>query len=86
MQYAMTAGPDDVGQRVVVRQRVREEQYNDVLGELLQWDERAVSVRDKYGQVHSVPRNDVVAAKRVPPPPEPRPAAGSSSVEGSPSA
>jgi len=72
VRYAMTAGPADVGFRVVVRQRVRGEQYVDVLGELLRWDDQAVSVRDKYGQVHSVARTDVVAAKRVPPPPEPR--------------
>lgn len=72
VRYAMTAGPADVGSRVVVRHRIREEQYGDVLGELLHWDEQTVRVRDKYGGVHSVARADVVAAKRVPPPPDPR--------------
>ena len=37
-------------------------------GELVRWD-REVVVRDRAGLLHTVARADVVAAKRVPPPP-----------------
>ena len=69
MSYARTAGPADVGLRVVVRRRLEDGRYTDLLGELLHWDEHSVGVRDRNGQEHTVRTGDVVAAKRVPPPP-----------------
>ena len=72
MRYARTAGPADVGLRVVVRRRLDGGRYTDLLGELLHWDEHEVRVRDRHGQEHTVRTSDVVAAKRVPPPPTPR--------------
>ena len=72
MRYARTAGPADVGLRVVVRRRLDDGRYTDLLGELLHWDEQEVRVRDRHGQEHTVRTSDVVAAKRVPPPPTPR--------------
>ena len=58
----------DVGARVVVRRRLPEGGSGDLLGELVRWDGEVV-VRDRAGLLHTVARADVVAAKRVPPPP-----------------
>jgi hypothetical protein len=71
-RYALDLAPADVGSRVVVRRRLPEGQYGDVLGELERWPEDGsdeVVVRDRHGVVHRVPRADVVAAKTVPPAP-----------------
>ncbi|BCJ28222.1 GNAT family N-acetyltransferase [Actinocatenispora sera] len=62
----------DVGRRVVVRRRVRDAagagKFLDVLGELVAADDTAVSVRpDRGGPVVTVPRDEVEAAKPVPP-------------------
>ena len=67
-RYVLSVGPADVGARVVVRHALREGGHSDLLGELVRWDDE-VAVRDRAGRVHAVPRTDVVAAKRVPPPP-----------------
>lgn len=68
-------GPSDVGQRVVVRHvvgvRAGRPIMTDVLGELLAYGETQLTVRTRRGEV-TVPTENVVAAKRVPPPPEPR--------------
>ena len=64
----MSLTTDDVGARVMVRRRLPEGGYGDLLGELVQWDTEVV-VRDRTGALHTVPRTDVVAAKRVPPAP-----------------
>ena len=72
VRYALDLAPADAGRRVVVRRRLADGQYGDVLGELESWPEDAsgeVVVRDRHDVVHRVPRADVVAAKRVPPPP-----------------
>ena len=71
----MSVSPDDVGHRVVVRRRLPQGGFGDLLGELVQWDLEVV-VRDRSGALHAVLRADVVAAKRVPPPPVRRPATG----------
>jgi len=60
-----------VGARVVLRRRLPEGGSGDLLGELVRWDAEVV-VRDRDGRLHTVARPDVVAAKRVPPPPERR--------------
>lgn len=70
--YVLALTAADVGARVVVRRRLADGQYGDVLGELRAWDEQVV-VRDRHGVDHAVPRADVVAGKRVPPAPERRP-------------
>jgi ribosomal protein S18 acetylase RimI-like enzyme len=62
----------DVGRRVVVRRRVRDAagapKFLDVLGELVAADDTALSVRpDRGGPVVTVPRDEVEAAKPVPP-------------------
>ena len=64
----MSLTTDDVGARVVVRRRLAEGGYGDLLGELVRWDAEVV-VRDRAGALHTAVRADVVAGKRVPPPP-----------------
>ena len=68
MSYARALSAADIGARVVVRRRLGEGTYGDLLGELLAWDERVV-VRDRHGVEHVVDRADVVAGKPVPPAP-----------------
>ena len=79
VRYALTAGPGDVGARVVVRRAFDDGQLGDLLGELLRWDEALVVVRDAAGVVHTVGRTAVVAAKRVPPRPVRHPGASGES-------
>ena len=69
--YAMSLTEQDRGARVVVRRRLPDGGSGDLLGELLAWGDEVV-VRDRTGVEHTVARADVVAAKRVPPPPERR--------------
>lgn len=69
VRYVLTAGPGDVGHRVVVRRRRPDGALGDLLGELLRWDDQLVEVRDRHGVTHPVATSDVVAAKRVPPAP-----------------
>lgn len=61
-------GAADVGARVVVRRRLPDGQYGDVLGHLEQWSDEVV-VRDRHGELVRFPLTDVVLGKRVPPAP-----------------
>jgi N-acetylglutamate synthase len=65
-------GASDVGHRVVVRHvvgsRAGRPIMTDVLGELISYGETQLTVRTRRGEV-TVPTQNVVAAKRVPPPP-----------------
>jgi hypothetical protein len=65
-------GPGDAGVRVSLRRRLPEGGYGDVLGDLVSWASGVVTVRRRDGSEVAVPEADVVAAKRVPPPPERR--------------
>jgi hypothetical protein len=55
----------------VVRRRLPEGQYGDVLGELVVWSDEVV-VRDRHGVLIRFPTVDAVLGKRVPPAPERR--------------
>jgi len=62
----------DVGRRVVVRRRVADAagrpRFTDLLGELVAADDTTLAVRpDRGGEVVTVPRGEVEAAKPVPP-------------------
>ncbi|CDJ99504.1 conserved hypothetical protein [Microbacterium sp. C448] len=59
------------GRRVVVRYLLPSGQATDALGVLLSEDATTVVVDGKRGIVR-IPRSAIVAAKEVPPPPEPR--------------
>ncbi len=55
-----------VGARVVVRRRLPDGRYSDVLGELLATDDDGVRVRTRLGDV-SVPGTEIAVGKVVPP-------------------
>ncbi len=62
----------DVGNRVVVRRFVRNAQdgrplFGDLLGELLEFGTDELVLRTRDGAVHRIRRQDVAAAKRIPP-------------------
>lgn len=69
MRYVLDVGPGDSGVRVTLRRRLAEGGMGDVLGELLSWTDGVVRVRSRDDVVHVVDEADVVAAKRIPPPP-----------------
>jgi hypothetical protein len=64
-------GPQDVGQRVVVRWRRPAagggEEVADVVGPLEAADEDGFAVRDRRGELVRIPRERALAAKVVPP-------------------
>jgi len=60
--------------RISLRRRLVEGGMGDVLGVLVSWSEGQVQLRRRDGVVVSVAEADVVAAKRIGPPPERRPA------------
>lgn len=59
------------GHRVVVRYLLPSGQATDALGMLLSADETTIVVDGKRG-VETIAVTDIIAAKEVPPPPEPR--------------
>lgn len=61
-----------VGARVVVRRRLAEGGYSDVLGDLLEVDDDGVRVATRRGPVR-VPAADIAIGKLIPPPPPRRP-------------
>lgn len=69
MRYALTAGPADVGSRVVLRRTLPEGGLSDVLGHVEAWGDGIVAVRTRDGRLVEVREADLVAAKRVPEPP-----------------
>ena len=73
VRYCLTLGQDDVGQRVVLRRRLPDGRLSDVLGVLSRWDDDVAGVRSRTGEETVVARADVVAGKRIPPPPVRRP-------------
>ncbi|MPZ29095.1 MAG: hypothetical protein GEV12_22545 [Micromonosporaceae bacterium] len=72
-------GPQDVGHRVVVRRvvGVRDNRplLTDALGTLTSITPTDLTIRTEAGQL-TIARRSVVAAKRVPPPPQRRPGRG----------
>jgi hypothetical protein len=54
---------------VSLRRALPEGGYGDVLGVVVSWDEASVRIEKRDGSVVEVRSADVVAAKRVPPPP-----------------
>ena len=71
VRYVVDVGPGDSGVRVSLRHRLPEGGFSDVLGVLLSWTDE-VTVERRDGSRVTVPATAVVAAKRVPPPPERR--------------
>lgn len=61
-----------LGARVVVRRRLVEGGWSDVLGELVARDETGVRIRSRRGDVQ-VPAEEIALGKIVPPAPPRRP-------------
>ena len=61
-----------VGARVIVRRRLAEGGYSDVLGYLETVDDDGVRVATRRGPVY-VPSDDIAVGKLIPPPPPRRP-------------
>jgi hypothetical protein len=70
-RYVVRIGPEDVGQRVVVRWRrpaaAGGEEVADVVGPLEAADERGFAVRNRRGELVEIPRERALAAKVIPP-------------------
>jgi len=69
VRFTIDVGPGDSGVRIALRRRLAEGGYGDVLGTLLSWADDSVRVERRDGTVIDVAVADVVAAKRIPPPP-----------------
>lgn len=67
-RVALRVGPEHVGSRVVLRRRAPGGRYVDLLGELVSWGEGVARVRTRTGEA-SVPLDQVIAGRPVPPPP-----------------
>lgn len=67
-RVALRVGPENVGSRVVLRRRAPGGRYVDLLGELVSWGEGVARVRTRAGEA-SVPLDQVIAGRLVPPPP-----------------
>jgi len=65
--------PADVGRRVSVRHRYDATTLTDVVGQLLAWTDGVLRVERRDGEVVDIAVDDVVAAKVVPPSPQPHP-------------
>ena len=72
MRYTVDVGPGDADVRVSVRRRLSEGGFADTLGVLLSWADGVLRIQKRDGVVAEILASDVVAAKRVPPPPERR--------------
>ncbi len=67
-RVGLRVGPEHVGSRVVLRRRAPGGRYVDLLGDLVAWADGSARVRTRAGEV-SVPLDQVIAGKPVPPPP-----------------
>jgi hypothetical protein len=69
VQYAREVGPGDAGMRISLRRRYPDGQLGDILGVLESWVDGVVTVVRGSGERVVLAEGDVVATRRVPPPP-----------------
>ena len=69
MRYAHEVGPGDSGMRISMRRRYPDGQLGDVLGVLESWVDGVVTVVRASGERVVLAEGDVVATRRIPPPP-----------------
>ena len=69
VRYAREVGPGDAGMRISLRRRFPDGMYGDVLGVLESWTEGVVTVVRASGERVVLDEADVVATRRIPPPP-----------------
>jgi len=72
VRYRRDVGPGDSGMRISLRRRYPDGLLGDVLGVLTSWVDGVVQVTRASGEVVVIAEADVVATKRIPPPPAPR--------------
>ena len=65
----MEVGPGDSGMRISLRRRFPDGMYGDVLGVLESWVDGIVTVVRASGERVVLAEADVVATRRIPPPP-----------------
>ena len=72
-RFVVRIGPADVGARVSVRRRIPAEPgepgHSDVIGVLRSWEGGQVEIERRDGVRVTVAEGDLVAGRRVPPPP-----------------
>lgn len=69
MRYAQEVGPGDAGVRISLRRRYPDGQLGDILGMLESWVDGVVTVVRATGERVTIPESDVLATRRIPPPP-----------------
>lgn len=69
VRYAREVGPGDAGIRISLRRRYPDGQLGDVLGVLESWVDGVVTVVRASGERIVLAEADVVATRRIPPPP-----------------
>jgi hypothetical protein len=69
VQYAHEVGPGDAGVRISMRRRYPDGQLGDVLGVLESWVDGVVTVVRASGERVVLAEGDVIATRRIPPPP-----------------
>jgi hypothetical protein len=72
VRYAQEVGPGDAGVRISLRRRYPDGQLGDILGVLESWLDDVVTVVRASGERVVIPAADVIATRRIPPPPAPR--------------
>jgi hypothetical protein len=77
VRYAQEVGPGDAGVRISLRRRYPDGQLGDVLGVLESWVDGVVTLVRAEGERVVLAEGDVIATRRIPPPPARR-APGSS--------
>ncbi len=69
-------GPADVGERVSVRSRIPagpgEPTATDTIGYLRSWEDGVLTIERRDGQLVTLQEEDLIAGRRVPPPPQRR--------------
>jgi hypothetical protein len=69
VQYAHEVGPGDAGVRISMRRRYPDGQLGDELGVLESWVDGVVTVVRASGERVVLAEGDVIATRRIPPPP-----------------
>ena len=69
VRYAREVGPGDSGVRISLRRRFPDGMHGDVLGVLESWTDGVVTVVRSSGERVLIDEQDVVATRRIPPPP-----------------
>jgi hypothetical protein len=69
VRYAREVGPGDSGVRISLRRRYPDGQLGDVLGVLESWVDGVVTVVRASGERVVLAEGDVIATRRIPPPP-----------------